>query len=49
MTARRHALVLLALTLAGAGGLGWQIEQAAAEDAREGRTGSLPRLVCPLH
>jgi hypothetical protein len=49
MSAGRHALVLLALTVAGLGGLAWQLEQAAAADERAGRTDSLPRLVCPLH
>ena len=45
MSARRHVLVALLLTIAATGGAAWQAS--AATEAGSG-TSSL-RLVCPLH
>ena len=47
MSARRHVLVALLLTIAATGGAAWQAS-AATESGSGSATSSL-RLVCPLH
>ena len=44
MSARRHVLVALLLTIAATGGAAWQ-----ASAATDAGVGSELRLVCPLH
>jgi hypothetical protein len=45
MSARRHALLVVTLTLAAMGGVLWQVDQSGAVAPK----GELPSFICPLH